>query len=351
MGRQRVLDCVRGFPVDHPVAAPYMGNYAIGCSGRHPATCQKDALLMAKAQLETWKRLHQEVIVVQSDNYYMAEAFGAPVIHQENRMPVLAGSAIACEEDIWRLEPVDPRKSGRMPVYIEAIGRISHSVGQQAAVRGCGTGPFVLGGHVLGIERLLLWMAETDGGIQDHGEALRYLFSVGLETLVAFATAQLENGATIVQLADSLASLQVISPQMYRTYVFPYEREFFSRIHPVCQKHDAVALLHICGNNTQVFEDYVDSGADIIAVDHAASLAEAARIVGNRCCIIGNINPSGVLLWGKPEEVASQAHECFEAVLPNRYLLGTGCEVAMDTPLDNIKALLAVTENPTGGPL
>lgn len=348
MGRQRVLDCVRGVPIDRPVAAPYMGNYAIHCSGMDPAECQRDPLLMVQAQLEIWKRLRQEVIVVQSDNYYMAEAFGAPVVHKEKGMPVLAGSGIANEEDLWRLEPVNPHGTGRMPVYIEAVGRISEIVGEDAAVRGCGTGPFVLAGHLLGIERLLLWLAETDFEIQDHSKALHHLFSVGLETLLAFATAQLEAGATIIQLADSLASLDVISPSMYRTYVFPYEQEFFTRIRPLCKKYDAVALLHICGNNQKVFEDYVATGADVIAIDHAASLTKANEIVANRSCLIGNLNPSGALLWGTPEEVALEARACLKAVLPNRYLLGTGCEVAIETPLENIKTMLSVAENYSG---
>jgi len=236
-----------------------------------------------------------------------------------------------------------------MPVYIEAIRRIRDAVGENAAIRGCGTGPFVLAGHLCGIERLLVWLAETETGIEDHGDALRRLFGLGLDVLVAFATAQLEAGATIIQLADSLASLQVISPRMYETYVFPYEQAFFSRMRGKCEEYGAVALLHICGDNTRVFGDYVATGADIIAVDHAASLDEAARIIADRACIIGNMNPSGTLLFGTPDEATAEATACLDAMSSHRYLLGTGCEVSVDTPAANMQAMLAVASNRRGG--
>lgn len=347
--RQRVLNAVRGMPVDHPAAAPYMGNFAIRFVGMKPSQCHCDPVLMADAQIQAWRFFRQDVIVVQSDNYYMAEAFGAEVIHADDAMPVLKGAVVQRDADVHRLEPVEPRLDGRMPVYIEAIRRIRDAVGENAAIRGCGTGPFVLAGHLCGIERLLVWLAETETGIEDHGDALRRLFGLGLDVLVAFATAQLEAGATIIQLADSLASLQVISPRMYETYVFPYEQAFFSRMRGKCEEYGAVALLHICGDNTRVFGDYVATGADIIAVDHAASLDEAARIIADRACIIGNMNPSGTLLFGTPDEATAEATACLDAMSSHRYLLGTGCEVSVDTPAANMQAMLAVASNRRGG--
>jgi len=346
-GRQRILNSVRGLPVDYPAAAPYMGNFAIKAAEMSLSACYMNSENMIKAQMAAWKIFQQDVIVVQSDNYYMAEAFSAPVAHDEDTMPRLLDTVIKNPEDIGKLKPVDPKKDGRMPVYIEAIAGIRAKVGDKAAVRGCGTGPFVFAGHLCGIERLLLWMAETDMKLADHSEALDRIFTLGLETLIGFATAQLEAGATIIQLADSLASLQVISPEMYRKYVFPYEREFFQRMKPVCAQHDAVALLHICGNNTQVFEDYVGTEADIIVIDHAASLAEAKRVIGDRAALIGNLNPSGTLLFGTPEEVGTEVRDCLDTALPGKYILGTGCEVSMRTPIENMHAVLQTARDYT----
>ena len=344
-GRERVLSAIHGLPSDRPVAAPYMGNYGIRTAGSSLSACYLDAASMAQAQLKAWNIFGQDVIVVQSDNYYMAEAFGAPVEHAPDTMPVLLDAVVKSPQDVYRLQPMDPRQDGRMPVYIEAVARICDTVGDQVAIRGCGTGPFVLAGHLCGIERLLLWLVETDSGIEDHAKELHHLFSLGLETLVQYATAQLQSGATIIQLADSLASLQVISPTMYRSYVFPYEQAFFTRMKPICAKYDAAALLHICGDNTTVFDDYARTGADIIAIDHGASLSDAVRIIANRACIIGNLNPSGALLYGTPEEVKTEACQCLHTAAGCRYLLGTGCEVAVGTPVANMHAMLSTVHS------
>ncbi len=348
-GRERVLRAIHGLPTDRPVVAPYMGNYGIRTAGSSLSSCYLDAASMAQAQLKAWNIFGQDVIVVQSDNYYMAEAFGAPVAHAPDAMPVLLDAVVKSPQDVYRLQPVDPSRDGRMPVYIEAVARICDTVSDQVAIRGCGTGPFVLAGHLCGIERLLLWLVETDTGMEDHAKELHHLFSLGLETLVRYATAQLESGATIIQLADSLASLQVISPAMYRSYVFPYEQAFFTRMKPICTKYQAAALLHICGDNTTVFDDYARTGADIIAIDHGAHLADAVRIIANRACIIGNMNPSGVLLSGTPEQVTAEACQCLHTAAGSRYLLGTGCEVAVGTPVANMRAMLATVHASTHG--
>ncbi len=339
-GRERVFNAVHGYPVDHPVAAPYMGNFSITAARKNLSSCYVDSSSMAEAQLAAWNLFRQDVIVVQSDNYYMAEAFGAPVTYEEDDLPSLMGHVCTTTDDVLELKPIENGNGGRMPVYIEAIANIRKEVGDAAAIRGCGTGPFVLAGHLLGIERLLLWIAETEAEIVDHSKELDHLFHVGVETLVGYAAEQLKAGADIIQLADSLASLNVISPKVYRKYVFPYEKEFFRQMKPLCATYGAMSLLHICGDNTSVFEDYATVGADIVAIDHAADLSEAVRVINDRAAIIGNIDPAGILLNGTPSDTCKLACACLDAVLPHRYLLGSGCELSVRTPIENVKAML-----------
>jgi uroporphyrinogen decarboxylase len=316
-----------------------MGNHAIHVSGIPVSDCYTNAVAMATAQLAAWRLYQQDVIVVQSDNYYMAEAFGARIVYQTGGMPAIEEPVVTDHATACSLKVADPKRDGRMHVYIEAEKRIVDAVGDNAAIRGCGTGPFVVAGHMLGLERLLYWIAETEAGIEDHGEALDSVMRVALETLVAYATAQLEAGCTIIQLADSTASLNMISPLTYRTRVFPWECEFFSRIAPVCRRYDACSLLHICGDNSEVLDLHAATGADIVAVDHAVDLPSALRAFDNRCCAIGNINPSGALLFGTPQEVSREASVCLSQAKGHRYLLGTGCEVAPKTPVANMSAL------------
>ena len=126
---------------------------------------------------------------------------------------------------------------------------------------------------------------------------------------------------------------------MYEEVVLPYEKRFFREMAEVCRKHDAVTLLHICGNNEKVFHLYAECGADIVAVDHKANMAYAKEVMGDRVCLIGNLDPVTVLLQGSPDDVVRESRRCIaEAASGGRYILGSGCEVAEATPQENIHA-------------
>jgi uroporphyrinogen decarboxylase len=69
-------------------------------------------------------------------------------------------------------------------------------------------------------------------------------------------------------------------------------------------------------------------------------LAEVKRLYGDRLCLKGNVETS-LLLSGTPEQVAAQVRECIRAAGGDGgYILGTGDQVARDTPFENIHALV-----------
>ena len=105
----------------------------------------------------------------------------------------------------------------------------------------------------------------------------------------------------------------------------------------------ALTLLHICGDNTRILDLQAQTGADIIAIDHAVDLRLAKQRIGNKVCLIGNMDPVGTLLFGSVADVERAAHACLEASAPGGgYILGTGCEVPQDTPLENLQAVIRV---------
>ena len=148
------------------------------------------------------------------------------------------------------------------------------------------------------------------------------------EALVAFATACIEAGAHLVQAGDSLASLDMISPATYRKWAWPAERRFFATINPLAESHGAATLLHICGNMSAVLESMADTGAHILELDHKVSLGTAKERVGDRVCLMGNLDPVELLWRGKPEAVGLAARQAIaDAGSGGGFILGSGCEV------------------------
>jgi uroporphyrinogen decarboxylase len=162
------------------------------------------------------------------------------------------------------------------------------------------------------------------------------------EALIAFSKAQLLAGADVVQCGDSLASLDMISPEIYRKYAFPYEKMFFEAIRPFARAHQAYSLLHICGDNTKVMDLQAQTGADILEIDSKAELKTWKNAVGDRVILMGNLDPTRVLLQGSVGQVRESCQACLDdAAAGGGYILGSGCEVPMQAPAANLQAMVA----------
>ena len=193
---ERIRCAARRQPVDRIPVAPYMGNHGAHVAGVPIGLYCRSGRIMAEAQFQAWRIYGQDAVVAQSDNYYIAEGFGVEVEHYDDATPTLRTPAVRELADIGRLRVPDPWTDGRMPVYLEAIRRLSEMTRGEVAVRAPGTGPFSLAGHLLGTESFLIELAMADREPGGPGEqSLKRLLELTTEALIAFATACLEAGA------------------------------------------------------------------------------------------------------------------------------------------------------------
>lgn len=341
--RERLRSAVRGGQPDVVPVAPYLGNHGARVAGVPVGAYGRSGRLMADAQYRAWQVYGQDAVVAQSDNYYLAEGFGVEVTHHEDSTPTLKSPSVRELAEIAKLRVPNPATDGRMPVYLDAIRRLAAMTRGDVAVRAPGTGPFSLAGHLMGVESFLLHLALADrdpGGLVER--ALRRLLELTTEALIRFAAACLEAGADLVQAGDSLASLDMISPAMYRKWAWPAERMFFETINPPAKECGAATLLHICGNMTPVLSDMAATGAQILELDHKVSLREARERLGPGICLMGNLDPVECLWRGTPVEVTTAAREALAAAgAPGAFILGSGCEVPVAAPQENLHAMIA----------
>jgi uroporphyrinogen decarboxylase len=331
----------RALPDALPVA-PYMGNHGARISGVPIGQYCRSGEAMARAQFRGWELYGQDAVVAQSDNYYIAEGFGVEVDHYADSTPTLRTPAIQHLSEVYSLKVPDPQTDGRMPVYLEAIQRLGQLLGQEVAIRAPGTGPFSLASHLLGTERFLVELALADKDPAGEAEkALRHLMSLSTQALVRFSHACLAAGAHIVQAGDSLASIDMISPSMYRKWALPSEVQFFQEMKQAAARVGGMTLLHICGNMTSVLQEMCDSGADILELDSKVDLGLAKARVGDRVCLLGNLNPVALLWQGSVAEVERAAAQAIgQAAAGGGFILGSGCEVPVGAPLDNLRAMI-----------
>jgi uroporphyrinogen decarboxylase len=197
---------------------------------------------------------------------------------------------------------------------------------------------------MLGIDNFIttLSVAELEGD-EDTIARILDMMEILYESHYRYVEACVMAGADIIQCADSLASLDMISPALYVKYAFPYEKRFFDRIARLKDRYEFLTLLHICGNNTPILQKLADTGCDILEVDYKVDLRLCKKEIGNRVCLMGNVNPAGAIFSGTPDEVAAEAEAAMDAAgAGGRFFLGSGCEVAVKAPTENVRKLVEV---------
>jgi uroporphyrinogen decarboxylase len=86
-----------------------------------------------------------------------------------------------------------------------------------------------------------------------------------------------------------------------------------------------------------VLDFMAESGADVISLDWRVDMAEAARRVGTKVSLQGNLDPW--LLAAPREEIFARVRAIAEAAAPARgHILNLGHGVLPDTPVEGVRA-------------
>jgi uroporphyrinogen decarboxylase len=230
-----------------------------------------------------------------------------------------------------------------MPVVLEAARRVRAAVGDKVAIRTPGTGPFALASYFIGTQNWLVEVGLAHASLPEaNPDAIHYALNLAAEALIAFGKACFDAGSDILHCGDSLSSCDMISPKQYEEYAFPYQKKVIQ----AWKAYGARTLLHICGDSTKVLHLYADTGADIVEIDHKVDLAYAKRTIGQRTCLLGNVDTVSTLFLGSPDDVRQASEKCIaDAAHGGAYMLGSGCMTPRNTPLDNMRAMVSVARS------
>ncbi len=135
-------------------------------------------------------------------------------------------------------------------------------------------------------------------------------------------------------------SAVMLGPDQFGEFSVNYVRHIIES-----SKYSGVATIyHTCGNTMYLVDKMAESGVDAVSLDSSEAgvdLPVVAERLSSDVVIMGNINPTGTLLKGNPQEVEKEVFELLERMefCPN-YVLSTGCDLPQETPLENIRAFM-----------
>ena len=130
----------------------------------------------------------------------------------------------------------------------------------------------------------------------------------------------------------------LLSPAVFREYVFPWHARLVAAIH----RHGKPAILHACGNLSEVMDDIIACGWDAkhSFEDAIEPVWEQKRGYGDRIALLGGFDMDKLCRMAE-DEVRAHTRLLLERTAPGGgWALGTGNSVANYVPLNNYLAML-----------
>jgi MtaA/CmuA family methyltransferase len=325
--RERLLGLLAGGTVDRLPLMPITMMFAADQLGVKYGEYAANHRVLVEAQVRTAERFGFDHVSCISDPAREAADCGGQVQYFEDQPPALdeRHALLADKTVLARLKAPDPLGGGRMHDRVLAAELLRKRVGGDKIVEGWVEGPCAQAADLRGINTLML-------DFYDDPVFVRDLFAFVVDLELQFARAQIEAGADLIGVGDAAASL--VGPRFYQQLIWPYEKQLVDGLHEL----GARVRLHVCGNTRQLVAGMGGLGCEIVDLDFLTPLSAARQAMGDGQVLLGNVDPVRVLCQGTPVEVQAAIAQCHRQA-GARYIVGAGCEVPRDTPVENVSAL------------
>lgn len=147
----------------------------------------------------------------------------------------------------------------------------------------------------------------------------------------------------IVRVGDDVAMQTgpIMSPKMYRKLLKPYHKELFKLIK---EKADVKLLYHCCGGVSDLVEDFIEIGVDILnPVQVSAAGMDGYSLkerFADQIVFWGGVDSQHILPKGSTEEVRSEVRKRIRQFAPGGgYVLCAVHNLQADVPAENILAM------------
>lgn len=300
----------------------------------------KDADKMAKLGSSLYELAGLECARIPFCLTVEAEALGCEVdLGNEERTPQIRSSPFKSASEIE--VPSNFLSNGRIPVVLEAIGKLKEKYGDTLPIIVGMTGPFTLTGHLLGVENLVRYM-------KTRPEEIETALDNSLDACMDYAEAICEAGPDIICVAEPTAAPELIDPLQFKSMVKPALEDLANVI-------KTKKVLHICGSTQPIIKDMATIGYDGISVEEKVDIKKAkedlkkgsnAMKVGGRPMpmgnssiskIVGNISTTQTLFRGTDDEIKNEVKIVLDAGID---ILAPSCGLAPRSPIKNIKAMI-----------
>lgn len=287
-----------------------------------------DAKLMAELAYASYEVCGLEGVRAPYCLTVLAQAMGCEVnMGTKNRQPSVTAHPYPDSVENLKM-PENLLEQGRIPAVLEAMKILKEKTGGKVPVIAGMEGPITLASDLCGVKRFMKW------SIKDKA-SYNAILDFATDACIAYANALADAGADVISVPDPVASPDLTAPAAFEADLKPRLQKFSAAV-------KVPMILHICGDVTPIIPAMADCGFASISIEEKVKdMAGAKAKVAGKVSICGNVSSPFVLLQGTPDKVNEAVTTALKAGVD---VLAPGCGIAPDTPVANLKAMVAARD-------
>jgi uroporphyrinogen decarboxylase len=266
-----------------------------------------------------------------SDPWAEASAFGINVEYPEDSLPIDTGGHMPDALSSSLLTKYDPLLNTRCLNRLEEIREFRKQVGNENFIVGWVEGPVAEYVDLRGASN-----ASID--FLTEPEAVEKAMDVIVDAAIDFITLQIRSGAHCIGIGDAFCSQ--IGPDLYNMLAFQRQKLLVDHIH----SEGGIAKLHICGDTEAILGKMIQTGADIIDVDHLVpEMAGFTGFLTKSQVFCGKSDPVTIIQDGNHETILESVRDDFIQA-NGRCIVSAGCEITPGTSAENMRIFKRASE-------
>jgi uroporphyrinogen decarboxylase len=289
-----------------------------------------DPEMAAEITLQPIRRFGMDAAILFSDILVIPYALGGEVRFEEGTGPVLTrfGGIAHVETDpaVW---------ASKLAAVYETLGLVRRDLPAGTALLGFAGAPWTLA----------TYMAEGRGSSDQRAaklwgyrepESFAALLALLGDCVAAHLIRQLEAGADAVQIFDSWAS--GLPEEAFAEWVIAPTRRVVEIVRKA--RPDARIIGFPRAATLDGYERYAaQTGVDAVSVDTAAPMGWAAKTLGTKVAVQGNLDPLALVAGG--DALARAVDSILDAMDGKPFIFNLGHGVVPETPPAHVAALIA----------
>lgn len=334
-GRERFRAVVNGDEPDMIPVDPMLDSVVpTSVIGADPSEFYLNAQVCAESLIRCQEKYGFECIGFGPQWPAYVEMFGGSCVYPQGAYPYPESPIIRTVEDARRLTVPDPEGVDAFARMFEAVRLVRRELGDKVAIGGRCSGVFNVVRGFLGGERYLDALVRDPALVAAAAE-------VACVAVARVGEAFVKAGVDYIHNPDACASPAFMSPRQYQELARPYQARLFTEL----KKTGTVTVFHPCGGEYPILCQVRElPGVDAFHFSELVDLGIVRQIYGAQAIFWGNVDGREVMLLGGPKDVEAAVIRIIQGCgRLGRLVMGIGCAIPGNVPMDNLRALVEAT--------